>query len=501
MPTELQREGRFEAGGLSPLLRGYVRRLAVGRLDVVSGAGVRHLWFEAGQARAVVSEVEDEKLGKWLVNKGVLEAHRMAITLLRQPDGVRFGAFLVQESLLTPEALTRELEALSVSIVSNMLLGAGDFVFFEGEKLPMDAVSLGMTTGSLLAAAVRALPEGNQLRGLIGGDGFVWTAQDALLLYQQLHLTPQEGYLLSRIDGTSTVARLQRLAPLPNGEFARALAALAVVGLVEIRTTSAAKPLAATKVEHVPEPAPDSEDGLQYTPQQQREYADVLKLAAEIGQHDYYRRFGLSPGATQDQIHSRYLEFVKLYHPDRAREPHLLSLRNELARIYSGLQEAYETLGHPKSRARYEEVLATSPRVDAYKDEERRRGARSAVVDANLNRARELILAGDVGMAVQLLDQAARLSPTAETLLLLARAEFRNPMWSQRALDHLKHAVALAPEFTEAWLELANFWAMRNLFDRQRQCLERILEYDPQNADVRAALANVKLPKLLRKRR
>lgn len=424
----------------------------------------------------------------------------MAITLLRQPDGIRFGTFLGQEGLLTAEALTKELEALSVTIVSRMLLESGDFVFFEGEKLPMDAVSLGMTTGSLLAAAVRAVPDGDLLWRLIGGDGFVWTAQDALLLYQQLHLTPQEGYLLSRVDGTSTVASLQRLAPMSRGEFTRALAALAAAGIVEIRSISAAKPLAKTKVEQPPEPAPEAEEELQYSPQQQREYADVIKLASEISHRDYYRRFGLAPGATQDQVHSRYLEFVKLYHPDRAREPHLLSLRNELAQIYSALQEAYETLGHPESRARYEQTLSTSQRVDAYKDEERRRGARNAVVDANLKRARELIRAGDVGMAVQLLDQAARLNPTAETLLLLARAEFKNPMWGQRALDHLKHAVALAPEFTEAWLELANFWAIRNMTDRQQQCLEKILEYDPQNVDVKAALGHVKRPKLLRKR-
>jgi curved DNA-binding protein CbpA len=293
---------------------------------------------------------------------------------------------------------------------------------------------------------------------------------------------------------------LQRLAPMARGEFTRALAALTAVGLVEIRSVSAAMPLAPTKVEQPPEPAPEAEEALQYTPQQQREYADVIKLASEIGHQDYYRRVGLSPGATQDQIHSRYLEFVKLYHPDRAREPHLLSLRNELAQIYSALQEAYETLGHPESRARYEQTLSTSQRVDVYKDEERRRGARSAVVDANINRARELLRAGDVGAAVQLLDQAARLNPTAETLLLLARAEFKNPMWSQRALDHLKHAVAVAPEFTEAWLELANFWATRNLIDRQQQCLEKILEYDPQNVDVKVALTHMKRPKLLRKR-
>ena len=500
MPVEFLNNGWFEVGGLPPLVRELVRRLAIGRLDVKNSEGVRHLWFEAGQVSAVASDLEDEKLVKWLVSRGTLEAYRMAIMLLRQPDGVRFGAFLVQEGLLTPDALTKELETLSVEIVSHMLLAPGDYAFLEGERLPIDAASLGMTTASLLAAAVRAVHEQTHLERLADGDGFVWTSQDALLMYQKVQLTPQEGYVLSRVDGTSTVPQLRRLAPMPRGEFTRALAVLAVTGLLEIRPASATKPLAPTVVEAQPEARPDAEEALQYTPAQQREYADVIKLAGEIRHRDYYRRFGLSPGATQDQVHSRYLDFVKLYHPDRAREPHLLSLRSELAEIYSGLQEAYQTLGHPESRARYEKTLSTSHGVDAYKEEERRRAALRSLVDANLNRARELLRAGDVGMAVQLLDQAARLNPTAETLVWLARAEFKNPMWSQRALDHLKHAVALDPECTQAWLELANFWATRNKIDHQRQCLEKILEYDPDNVDVKAGLSSLKRRKILRKR-
>jgi curved DNA-binding protein CbpA len=495
MPT-----GRFDAGGLPPLLHEVIRRVAVGRLDIVGAGETRHIWFEAGQARAVASGAEGEKLGEWLVNRGVLDASRMAIALLRQPDGVRFGAFLVQQGLLGAEVLTKELEALAVGIVSHMLMEPGEWKFIDGETLPVDAASLDMTTGSLLAAAVREVSDEAHLRKLIGGDGFVWTAQDALLLYQQLRLTPQEGYLLSRVDGTSTVTQLRRLAPMPKGEFIRALAVLSVTGLLEIRSTSAVRPLAPAEIETPVESKPEAEEALQYSPQEQREYAEVIKLAAEIRHRDYYKRFGLAPGATQDQIHSRYLEFVKLYHPDRARETHLASLRNELGEIYSALQEAYETLGHAERRTRYEKTLAVSHNVDTYQAEERRRSARSGLVDANVNRAKELLRAGDVGMAIQLLDQAARLNPTAETLLLLARAEFKNPMWGQRALDHLKHAVALAPEFTEAWLELANFWATRNQEDRQRQCLERILEYDPANEDVRAALSSLRRPKVLRRR-
>ena len=217
MTQGLTPQGRFDAGGLSPLLRESVRRLALGRLDIVGPGGTRHVWFESGHARAVVSDDEDEKLGRWLARRGVLDASRMAIALLRQPDGVRFGTFLVQENLLKPDALTRELEALSVAIVSRMLLEPGEWKFADGDTLPIDAVSLAMTTGSLLAAAVRELPDDADLQTLIGGEAYVWTAQDALLLYQQLRLTPQEGYLLSRVDGTSTVKQLQRVAPMPGG--------------------------------------------------------------------------------------------------------------------------------------------------------------------------------------------------------------------------------------------------------------------------------------------
>ena len=501
MPEGRSLAGRFVAGGFPPLLRELYRQLASGRLDVVISGFRRHLWFEAGQVRAVVSEEEEEKLGKWLVGRGVLDASRMAITLLRQPEGVRFGAFLVQEGALTPQILEQELEALSVAIVSRLFTLTGQYRFVEGEKLPIDAASIGMTTASLLAAAVRALPDEAAVKGFIDPGGYVWTAQDTLLLYQQMHLIPQEGYLLSRVDGTTTEAQLQRLVPMPAPEYSKALAALLVAGVLETRESSSARPLEPTKVDERQEPRAEDEE-LQYSPQEQREYSEVLKLAGEIRHRDYYRRLGLAKGATQEQIHATFLELAKLYHPDRARESHLLSLRNELAEIYSAVQEAYDTLGNPEKRGQYEKVLrdSTTSQVDAFKEEQRRRAARTALVDANVNRAKELARAGDVGMAVQLLDQAVRLEPKAENLLMLARLEFKNPMGAQRARDHLKHAVSLAPDFTEAWLELANFWGTRGKLDRQASCLERILEFDPVNEDVRSTLDSLKHRKVLRRR-
>jgi tetratricopeptide (TPR) repeat protein len=491
MVAELTPSGSYGPNELPRLIRTLIGDLSVGRLEIRVGEHARNLWFDAGQIRAVVSECEEEKLGSWLVKRSVLQPAQMALALLRQPAGERFGAFLLQEGVLDADRLAHELNALSVAIVAAILLEAGEYEYTEGDSLPVDAASITMTSASLLVAAVRAVADPARLDALVAHDRYVWTAQDALLLYQKVQLTSQEGYLLSRVDGLSTVSGLLRLVPLPAPEAIRALAAVAVAGLVELRDAPASKPQSPSKVE---ERATEmsTEDALQYSEVQQKEYRDVIKLAGEIPFHDYYRRLNVARVSTLDQIHSMFRQYAQAFHPDRANEPHLQSLRTELADIYAAMEEAYETLGNPEKRVRYDDTLVDQggkKEEAARRDEERRASARRALVQANTQRARELMRRGDVGVAVQLLDQAAKLDPKPDLLLELARLEFRNPMWTQRALDHLKHAVALDPKCTEAWLELANFWGARGKTDRQLNCLERVRQYEPRNATVLEALA------------
>jgi tetratricopeptide (TPR) repeat protein len=95
---------------------------------------------------------------------------------------------------------------------------------------------------------------------------------------------------------------------------------------------------------------------------------------------------------------------------------------------------------------------------------------------------------GDPRQAVKLLLESVEIDPEAGALTLLAQLELANPLWRQRALDHLKQAVALDPKHTGAWLSLANYWSLRGQPDKQARCLQKILGYDPHNQDVREAL-------------
>jgi tetratricopeptide (TPR) repeat protein len=98
---------------------------------------------------------------------------------------------------------------------------------------------------------------------------------------------------------------------------------------------------------------------------------------------------------------------------------------------------------------------------------------------------------GDERQAFKLLSRAVSILPDPTSLVRLAEIEVTNPLWRERALAHLKQALEMDPRCTPAWLALANYWGLRGDTGKQRRCLENILKYDPQNRDVREALAHL----------
>ena len=106
----------------------------------------------------------------------------------------------------------------------------------------------------------------------------------------------------------------------------------------------------------------------------------------------------------------------------------------------------------------------------------------------HLEFAQKMLEKGDVRRAVKYFEQAAELSPSEETLYTLAQIELERTDQHNKALEHLKQAVALNQQHTPSWLLLANYWGVRGQEEKQRRCLEKILAYDPKNRDARDAV-------------
>lgn len=107
---------------------------------------------------------------------------------------------------------------------------------------------------------------------------------------------------------------------------------------------------------------------------------------------------------------------------------------------------------------------------------------------ASVPLAKQFITAGELRKARLMLEQLVEQAPDAEALLTLATLEIDNPKRQPDALDHLKRALELTPQHTEAWLLLANYWGLKGQADKQKRCLEKILSYDKANRDARDAI-------------
>jgi hypothetical protein len=95
-----------------------------------------------------------------------------------------------------------------------------------------------LSTAELILIGVRAMGSLGHIRSALGSlERVLRHTENPLLLYQKMTLTPSEGYVLSRIDGSTSVAEIASISPLGENETLRCVYALVSAGVVELRGT------------------------------------------------------------------------------------------------------------------------------------------------------------------------------------------------------------------------------------------------------------------------
>jgi tetratricopeptide (TPR) repeat protein len=92
---------------------------------------------------------------------------------------------------------------------------------------------------------------------------------------------------------------------------------------------------------------------------EQARRAEILAKARAIGIENHFEVLGLSSAASLDEARLAYFSLVKGWHPDRL-PAELADLRDEVARIFGRMVEAYQTLSDPQRRAAYLEHAGTA---------------------------------------------------------------------------------------------------------------------------------------------
>jgi hypothetical protein len=391
-----------------------VEKHARGNVLVTQSGARRIVLFAGGRVRQVASALESERLGAWLVARGVVNRKAVEGASATRGEAERLGDALIRLHVLSPSELQGELRLLSLAIAARMLGDAGSVEYESDGQGSEGPEGIDSAPLDLFVAGARRGADAGRLEAMLGGE-LRWIAVPAPPRAAGIELGGLEKFVLTQLNAPKSLAELRQAVPDQRVELVRALAVLVIAGL--------AGPAAAAGSE-----LPGAGAG--------------AAAAHGRGTGQYLVLPSASPAVK---------ERLAAVDPPPAVVP------------------------PPRPEAPTAKPVPTDEQLDA--------------AAADRREAFELLHAGgDARGAYRLLTRVADVAPDAEVLLEMARIELANPLWRQRALDHLKSALGINPKLTAAWLELANYWSLRGEPDKQRRCLESVLKYDPGNAEVRGAL-------------
>jgi hypothetical protein len=510
------------------VLPSVLRELYVGRktgvLRFTQGSARRTIHFVKGSIVNAASEVPEEHLGEVLVRLGRLtraDFERAGEAARREHK--RLGAVLMALGLFSPDQLGDALALHAHEILLRIFEASGEesYEFEPAEnEVAQGEFTLKLSTGEIILDAVRRVRDPDVVRYALGDiDRVLTLSGDPLLRFQRINLSPTDGYILSRIDGTMSIREIMQLLSLPAEDVQRSLFGLLCTGIVEqpagppkappkavpIRPRSASPPAPARPAPAIVPAAPLAPVAPvrpEASPDTQAKRREIVKAHETLRAKSHFEALGIERTATDAQVKEAYFRLAKRFHPDTHHDPNMADLRDKLETVFIRLGEAYEVLRNPRSRAAYESDTASrAPRAPA--PEARAAAPPPApagpppamdptVAAQSVRRAEKYMAEEKYWDAIQLLEVAVPVlagKPKQRARLDLARAYTKNPNWVHQAEETLHEVVREDPKNVEAYLALGQLYKAGGLRGRSVSMFRKALELKPENEEALAELS------------
>jgi curved DNA-binding protein CbpA len=180
---------------------------------------------------------------------------------------------------------------------------------------------------------------------------------------RELPIGPTEAFVLSRIDGLSSLSDIAGATGLTPEEARSIVDRLVTLGAAEFRSRVApvAPSTQRSGAHSIPLGLQNQSQGTSELSFAQQER--ILDLDQRRSSLDHYELLGVSSAADTRAIRAAYYELVHVYHPDRYFGKQLGSYAGPLLRVFGAFTEAYEVLRRDESRAEYDRYLCARTRT------------------------------------------------------------------------------------------------------------------------------------------
>jgi hypothetical protein len=521
----METKGRLAEGVLPGLLRDLYVGRKTGLLTFARGDERRSVHVRGGHLVNADSNVREERMGEAMVRHGRItegDLKRALGFMIR--DKKRLGVVLMELGLIDKDGLEDAVARHVYAILAKVFTWTeGEYEFHEqDESAPQQGeVTLKLSTGDLILEAARGVQDPDVVRYSLGDiDRVVGLSNDPLLRFQRINLSPTDGYLLSRVDGTLSAREVMQLIPLPLEETQKSLFGLVSTGVVEFlplpprpRPTleragpkgraASALPAAGEMLQPPappPPPAPVAAPPPEKVVPPDARRQEILEAHEALKTRTHFEVLGITREATEGQVKEAYFRMAKRFHPDAHHDPALSDLRDRLEAVFIRLGDAYEVLRNPRIRASYEKALdARTPRAEPAavtvlppEEPDPRKEARLA--EEAIRKAARSVATEKYWEAIQLLEPAiGRVEGKVRQngRVLLAKAYMKNPNWVKQGEELLLAVVQDDPKHIEAYMLLGNLYKSGGLRSRAVSMFRKVLDLNPEHEEAGAQLAEI----------
>ena len=457
----------------------------------------RGVFFRSGLVVGARSSRPEDRLGELLIRIGLITKQQFSDASHFIKSGWKMGEILAELKIIEKEEIEKYVRMQILEIACSVLIDPPRKLTFSDLSAVDNVISAPLSVADVIMEAARKTPRIDTHQQQILGDarrlGF---CSEPLLRFQDISLSPEEAYILSRIDGTQSAQEISTLSPLSEEQTARTLFGLQQAGIL----------------------APDGEFGRrQQEPPTKKPVVSSVKQTTtdEANRREVERTFeafqnknhwevlGVERGATTEVVKEAFQEKARHYHPDRFRDVSDLDLQEKISFIFCRFKEAYDTLSTrakaedykklEEKESQYEEKQKTwtSPSAAAKDDDEGKKKKQKQLshsrhpteAQALYVRSKRAFDEKDYWTAIQLCQQAIEIvSDKPEYYYLLGRAQSRNPKWRLDAERNLKIATNLDPWKGDYLAELGKLYEKAGMGLRAQRMFDQAKAVDPNFA-------------------
>jgi tetratricopeptide (TPR) repeat protein len=473
-----------------------------GTLSLSRGGAEKRILLDRGMILTVTSSLEDERLAPFLAQRGLIGPEEAEA--LKGLDDRRVAEALAARGRVGVDALRQANRELAQQILTALF--RWDDLEYRFEEGPVSTGPLEtnvVVSFELIIRALRSMGGFETIKdALLRQDRSLRFSDQLYLPFDQLSLTPVEGFLISRIDGQTKVRDILAQTPPAEEEAAsRFLFGLLILGLAQFVPGIGSGPLSCNDLVKGEEAKRRREE---------REKAEVLEFYRMAREGTPHGILGLEEGATAEQVKGAYLDRKERFQTTRFLKNVQVELKEELQIIEARILEAYLGLGSQKlgsaraagsgtERLINLDLEALALRKELTKSEKQSvEEERVRLAEQFFSKARDYWKMGDYFNCIRYCEFASSYSDkNAGLFSLMGQALARNPdyRWQRRAETALLKAVELEPFNPTHCVLLGGFYRAHGLNAKARKQYQKAIEIVPAHAEAQQALkelANLK---------